>query len=116
MGGRGSSGGGARTSAGLLTSRIQSAQSMGASVWERGDRRRLYFNQAAEKIIGLDGNRLNGERVSNTTARQYREVLRGSYADLNTGNVHVNRSWGTRRTYADESELKLSDYLKKKRR
>lgn len=114
MGGRGSSGGG-RTPAGFMQSKITSAQGLGASVWERGDRRRLYFNSAAEKIVGLEGIRLNGERVSNTTARQYREVMQGSYADLNTGKVHVNRSWGTRSNYADEVESALSDYLKKKR-
>ena len=114
MGGRGASGGG-RTPSGFLKSRITSAQGLGASIWERGDRRRLYFNSSAEKIFGLEGSRLNGERVSNTTARQYREVIQGSYADLNTGRVHVNRGWGTRSNYADEVETVLSDYLKKKR-
>lgn len=73
------------------------------------------FNSSAEKIFGLEGSRLNGERVSNTTARQYREVMQGSYADLNTGRVHVNRGWGTRSNYADEVESVLSNYLKKKR-
>lgn len=114
MGGRGGSGGG-RTPAGFLQSKITSAQALGANVWERGDRKRLYFNSATEKIVGLEGNRLNGERVSNTTAREYREVMQGAYADLNTGRVYVNRSWGTRRGYADEVESALSDYLKKKR-
>ena len=108
-----------------MQAKINSDKELGATVWERDDKKRLYFNGATEKIVGLEygqyksgnvsGATLNGEPISNTTARQYLEAMKGAYADLNTGEVHVKKLLGRGRVYSDYIEQALSDYLKKKR-
>lgn len=95
MGGRGGAGGG--YTAGMKTSVYNKIISMGGSRWTAGGNDRIYFNSAAEKIIGLSVERyktgnissatLNGERISNSRASKILASIQGMYYNVNNGKI-----------------------------
>lgn len=70
---------------------------MGASRWTKGGHERIYFNDLAEKLIGLEfefyhsGNVsaawLNGEPISNSEGRRIAGALSGLYLNAATGKL-----------------------------
>lgn len=81
----------------------------GGKLWEKGSYRRVYFNK--DEIINicdvfaeLDCNRVAGEKISNTTRRQYMETINGGlYYDLSSH--EFNAKWSSR--YFDEVAKQL---------
>lgn len=108
MGGRGSNSGGVGGGgkiyggeSGTITQKnVDKLIEMGATRWQKGDKDRLYFNSAGDKIVGLEtdayktGNirsaTLNGEKISNGEATRIFEVYSKGYIDLKTGDVYLS--------------------------
>lgn len=75
-------------------------EKLGGTVWERGDKRRLYFSDSElQKIYGLKIDRyktgnicsafLDGSRISNSKAADILIALSGVWIDLNTGKINT---------------------------
>ena len=124
MGGRRSAG--STNTAGFKPTRVAAAEKLGATVWEKGANKRLYFNTAAEKIIGLEYSRyksgnissatLKGEVISNSEARRYLAAIDGTYADLKTGEIHTGWRYGRRESgYDAEIKDALKKYMRRRK-
>ena len=82
--------------------RIAKAMVLGARVWEKGSKSRLYLNEAGKAIIGLtyctynSGNircaELNGEEISNAECGRVINALYGAYLDLADWTIHTGLS------------------------
>lgn len=81
----------------MLNEKIMSQlQEMGATRWTKGEHDRLYLNEAAAKLIGLEisyyntGNisyaKLDGEKISNRRAGELSAVT-SIYININTGKM-----------------------------
>ena len=120
MGGRGGAGG-AKTAGGVSYNAIGRAQEMGANVWERGDRQRLYLNDAGSKIAGLEydtyksGNisyaSYEGERISNAQGLRILGVANGAWVDLKSGTLHISRNGKLSDEINDGIESKIKRFL-----
>ena len=82
--------------------RIAKAMVLGARVWEKGGKSRLYLNEAGKAIIGLtygcynSGNirwaEINGEEISNAECGRVFNALYGAYLDLADWTIHTGLS------------------------
>lgn len=82
--------------------RIAKAMVLGARVWEKGGKSRLYLNEAGKAIIGLtygcynSGSirwaELNGEEISNAECGRVFNALYGAYLDLADWSIHTGLS------------------------
>ena len=76
---------------------ITRLQEMGASRWTKNDHDRLYLNEAAFYLIGLEVKRyntgnissasLNGSDISNSEAKRILAALGNPYINLKTGRL-----------------------------
>lgn len=81
---------------------IAKAMVLGARVWEKGGKSRLYLNEAGKAIIGLtygcynSGSirwaELNGEEISNAECGRVFNALYGAYLDLADWSIHTGLS------------------------
>ena len=106
----------------ITEKQINKLISMGATRWTNYGKDRLYLRGAGDKIMGLDvgtyrtgnisGATWNGEKISNRTAYQIREVYADAYLDLNTGGVY-----GLSNTrYRDDFIEAINKYRNKRRK
>lgn len=82
--------------------RIAKAMVLGARVWEKGSKSRLYLNEAGKAIIGLtygcynSGNicwaEISGEKISNAECGRVLNALYGAYLDLADWTIHTGLS------------------------
>jgi hypothetical protein len=76
----------------LTKATIKKLEEMGATFWEKGDMRRLYLNEAGEKMVGLtyttynsgsiSSAKLGGEEITNAHAGRVLSVLSELYYDM----------------------------------
>lgn len=82
--------------------RIAKAMVLGARVWEKSSKSRLYLNEAGKAIIGLTYDcyssgsirwaELNGEEISNAECGRVFNALYGAYLDLADWTIHTGLS------------------------
>lgn len=82
--------------------RIAKAMVLGARVWEKGGKSRLYLNEAGKAIIGLTygcynsgnirGAEINGEEISSAECGRVFNALYGAYLDLADWTIHTGLS------------------------
>ena len=88
----------------MKASVVRKLTEMGASRWTKGAYDRLYLNNAAFQMIGLEiadsykssgriaSAILNGEKISNTRATEITSSLKGIYIDITTGKLSFYRT------------------------
>lgn len=82
--------------------RIAKAMVLGARVWEKGGKSRLYLNGAGEELLGLSyitynsdnirGAWIHGEEISNAECGRIFNALYGAYLDLADWTIHTGLS------------------------
>lgn len=84
----------------ITESKLDELFEMGAGIWEKAGKKRLYLNEAVEKIVGLEIERYKsgnicyaeicGEKISNSEAGRALYELRNVYVDMITGKICIS--------------------------
>lgn len=98
---------------------VEKLTNMGANEWHKTGYNRLYLNEAAEQLVGLEtrcyktGNIaeawLKGERISNSEARRISRRIGNPYIDLDTMELITNCEELERAIAEKEAELTASE-------